>query len=333
MEERKPKLDIIVPHYKEPWRIGSKLFDMLNLQRGIEPGDFRVILVQDGEEGALDHFYLSWEDYKIKTVKIPHGGVSAARNAGIEAAEAEWICFCDFDDMHTSVFSLKVALEAIRKADKDGIVYLWNRFSEEGRDPDTGEYIIFRHDWDMTFIHGRFYKRQFLIDNQIRFNPELTFGEDQDFNTIAQIVAGEERVREIKEPIYLWCTNDESVTRSQKDKSVFYPKMLQHRFATLEELRRRGIEDEYTAAVVRTAVDCYYEMNGPDVPENIRNSRGQFAAWWKDHRSDFAMAPRSLVSSIVEVVRRNAIEHRGTLIEEITLGQWLTGIDEEIDGN
>ena len=330
MEERKiPKLEIIIPHYKEPWRIGEKLFTMLSLQRGIEPGDFRVILVQDGEEGALDDREFG---YEVKRVTIPHGGVSAARNAGIDAAEAAWICFCDFDDMHTSIYSLKVALEAIAKADKDGKVYLWNRFSEEGRDRDTGEYLIYRHDWDMTFIHGRFYKRQFLIDNRIRFNTELSFGEDQDFNTITQIVAGEERIGEIKEPIYLWCTNEESVTRREADKTVWYPQMLKHRFATMEELRRRGIEDEYTAAVVRTTVDCYYEMNGPDVPPNIAGGRRQFAAWWKDHRADFMMASNELISSIIETVRRNAVEHRGVLIEEITLGQWLTGIDREIDG-
>lgn len=332
MEERKPKLEIIVPHYKEPWRIGAKLFDMLDLQRGIEPGDFRVILVQDGEEGTLDNSHAKWRNYWVNPITIPHGGVSAARNAGIDAAKADWITFCDFDDMYTSVFSIKAALGAIKKAEKEDKVYLWNRFSEEGRDPDTGEYLIFRHDWDMTFIHGRFYKRQFLLDNQIRFNTKLTFGEDQDFNTIAQIVAGEDRVGEIREPIYLWCTNDESVTRREKDKSVFYPKMLEHRFATLEELRRRGIEDEYTAAVVRTTVDCYYEMNGPDVPENIRACRGQFAAWWKDHRCDFMMARRALVSSIIETVRRNAVERRGSLIEEITLGEWLRGLDQEIDG-
>ena len=41
-------LDIIVPHYKEPWEVGRPLFEMLALQRGVSFSDFRVILVNDG---------------------------------------------------------------------------------------------------------------------------------------------------------------------------------------------------------------------------------------------------------------------------------------------
>ena len=165
--------------------------------------------------------------------------MSAARNTGMEEATAPWVCFCDFDDMYSSAMSLKVAMEGLRKAEKDGVVYLWNRFMEEVRS-DAGVYAVYKHDWDATFIHGRFYWRQFLIDNGLRFNTALDFGEDQDFNTLAQIVAGNSRVGELKDPIYLWCENPDSVTRREKDKTVFYGKMLKHRFATIEELKKTG---------------------------------------------------------------------------------------------
>lgn len=248
------------------------------------------------------------------------------------AAVADWIAFCDFDDMYTSVHSLKVAFRAIRQAEEKGKVYLWDRFSEEGRDRETGRYVLYRHDWDMTFVHGRFYQRQFLVDNGIRFNEGLTFGEDQDFNTIVQIVAGEERVGEIKDPIYLWCENEESVTRRYKDKSELYPLMLKHRFATIEELGRRGIDGEYQAAVVRTVADCFYEMNGVNVPKNVRACRGQFMEWWKEHRLEYMAAPKSMVSAMLDTVRRRAVERRGVVIEDITLSQWLRGLDSEERG-
>ena len=52
-------LDIIVPHFQEPWAVGKKFFDMLALQRGVSFQDFRVILCQDGTDGVLpaDVFY------------------------------------------------------------------------------------------------------------------------------------------------------------------------------------------------------------------------------------------------------------------------------------
>lgn len=327
----KPKLEIIVPHYKEPWDTGKKLFDILALQRGVEPGEFRVILCQDGEEGKLDGSLFDGLPFEVKQIRIPHRGVSAARNAGMAAAVADWIAFCDFDDMYTSVHSLKVALRAISAAAEAGKVFLWNNFLEEGKDRRTGAYVVYRHDWDMTFVHGRFYQRQFLIDNGLRFNEELSFGEDQDFNTVTQIVAGEDRVGTIKDPIYLWCSNENSVTRVYKDRSLLYPLMLKHRFATIDELERRGIDGEHLAAVVRTTVDIYYEMNGRDVPENVKKSRGMFLEWWKDHRLEFAGAPRSMVSGMLDKVRRNAVERRNEVIEEITLGQWLRDADLEIE--
>ena len=321
-------LDIIVPHYREPWATGKKFFDMLALQRGINFDEIRVILAQDGKEGRLPYIkYLSYP-FQITEKVIPHKGVSAARNAGLDASCAEWVAFCDFDDMYSSALSLKVALEALRKAEKDGKVYLWNRFMEEGSGPD-GDYILYKHGWDMTFLHGRFIRRQFLIDNGLKFNPALTFGEDAEFNALCQIIAGEERVGEIKEPIYLWCTNEESVTRREKDKTVFYSKMLEHRFSTAEELMRRGIEKEYLGAVVRTVIDCYYEFTTDKATENILKCEGQFAGWWREHRASFLSAPAEMLGSIMRNVRDTAVRSGACVVERMTLGDWLQYIDNK----
>ena len=322
-------LDIIVPHCKEPWTTGKKFFDMLSLQRGINFDDIRVILAQDGEEGQLPYIKYLPYPFQITEKVIPHQGVSVARNAGLDASSAEWVAFCDFDDMFSSVLSLKVALEALKKAQEGGKVYLWNRFMEEGRNAETGTYLLYKHAWDMTFIHGRFIRREFLIDNGIRFNPALTFGEDAEFNALCQIIAGEERIGEIREPIYLWCENKESVTRREKDKSVFYGRMLEHRFSTAEELQRRGIEKEYTGAVVRTVVDCYYEFTSDKSPENITKCEKQFAAWWKKHRAAFISAPAEMLGKIMSNVRETAVKSGACVVERVTLGDWLQSIDEK----
>ena len=325
----KAYLDIIVPHCKEPWEIGKKFFDMLSLQRGIRFEDIRVILCQDGPEGALPGCIFDDYPFRTLTIMIPHGGVSAARNAGIQATMAPWIAFCDFDDMYSSALSMKVILEGLRKAEKDGIVYLWNRFLEEVGHPETGEYAVYKHDWDATFIHGRFYWRQFILDHDLRFNETLTFGEDQDFNTLCQIIAGNERVGELKEPIYLWCENENSVTRREKDKTVFYSRMLEHRFATAEELRLRGIEGEYLGAVVRCVIDAYYEMNTDKPRENVLKCEEQFAAWWFEHRTDYFRAPRALVASIFDTVRSKAVQAGTVSVERITLGDWLISLEKK----
>ena len=73
-------LDIIVPHYKEPWSVCKYLFDTIACQRGILFDNLKVIVVNDGEDGALDieHFH-SYPFLVINYIK-EHAGVSAARN-------------------------------------------------------------------------------------------------------------------------------------------------------------------------------------------------------------------------------------------------------------
>lgn len=99
-------LDIIVTHYDEPWETGAKFFQMLDIQRKVDFQQIRVILVNDGEEHSLPSEYFEGRPYRVTQISIPHAGISAARNAGIEKATAEWICFCDFDDMFADVYSL-----------------------------------------------------------------------------------------------------------------------------------------------------------------------------------------------------------------------------------
>lgn len=62
--------------------------------------DLEIILVDDGSPddcGAICDGY-SKEDARIKVIHQKNQGVSAARNAGIEAAQGEWIMFVDADD-------------------------------------------------------------------------------------------------------------------------------------------------------------------------------------------------------------------------------------------
>lgn len=123
-------LDIIMPHYDEPWEEGEKFFTMLDLQRDVDFSQIKVILVNDGPEHRLPDELFSHRPYQVEQICIEHGGVSAARNAGIEHSTAEWLCFCDFDDMFAETYALRSVLNVLPAPKYD---ILWADFYAENK--------------------------------------------------------------------------------------------------------------------------------------------------------------------------------------------------------
>ena len=95
-QNRKFKLSIIVPVYNVEKYI-RKCLDSIIKQTY---KDFEIILVNDG---STDNSGLICDEYSstycnIRTIHKPNGGLSSARNAGIENAEGDFIGFVDSDD-------------------------------------------------------------------------------------------------------------------------------------------------------------------------------------------------------------------------------------------
>ena len=55
--------------------------------------------MNDGTEVELSKDFLSSYPYRIDYYKAPHRGVSATRNTCLDYAEADYVIFCDADDM------------------------------------------------------------------------------------------------------------------------------------------------------------------------------------------------------------------------------------------
>lgn len=62
--------------------------------------NLEILLMDDGSDDGSEKLCdeLQTRDHRIRTCHLQHGGLSAARNAGIEAASGEWIAFVDSDD-------------------------------------------------------------------------------------------------------------------------------------------------------------------------------------------------------------------------------------------
>lgn len=93
MSLKKPYISVIIPTYNRAECVGEAIESVLHQTYR----DFELIVVDDGStdntQEILDHF-----SDQIRVVHQLNAGVSAARNAGILAAQSEWVAFLDSDD-------------------------------------------------------------------------------------------------------------------------------------------------------------------------------------------------------------------------------------------
>lgn len=263
------KLQIIVPHYKEPYSVMTPLFDSILIQQGIDFNDIGVIVVYDGPDATplpeLDELASTFP-FDIICYHAPHGGVSAARNAGLEIAEAEYVMFCDADDCFLSVTSVYVILQNISR----GFDTFTSMFYEEVPADDGIHFLS--HEKDTTFVHGKVHRRQWLIDNDLRFDPDLTIHEDAYFHILVNAVADEHRKVYCPTPLYLWRWRDGSVCRRGKS---FVLKTYDHFLKAQEhlvlQLLKRGYDKAARAVATYPVIDYYYAVNtGPGKSEELR---------------------------------------------------------------
>ena len=90
-----PRFSIIVPVYNKEKYIYSTAVSILKQ----EFSDFELILVNDGSLDNSLKVMKSIDDSRIQIVNKVNGGVSSARNYGINVAHGEWITFLDADDI------------------------------------------------------------------------------------------------------------------------------------------------------------------------------------------------------------------------------------------
>lgn len=92
----RPLLTLIVPAYNAANYLPNCLDDLLAQTFR----DFEVLVMDDGSTDRTADIGEQYarRDPRIRVMRLPHGGVSAARNRGLELAESRYVAFMDCDD-------------------------------------------------------------------------------------------------------------------------------------------------------------------------------------------------------------------------------------------
>lgn len=124
---------------------------------------YEVIAVNDGSSDGSGQILEQWakQTRKLKVINQPNGGLSAARNTGLNEAKGEYVAFVDSDDV-MNIESILDLIAALKKSHADYASGLYQRVDDVGRILSPVDYI------SSTMVPwGRVYKRSLWED--VRF--------------------------------------------------------------------------------------------------------------------------------------------------------------------
>ena len=209
-------VSIIVPIYNKEKYLEKCLDSIL----GQTYRDLEIILVDDGSTDnslAICQHYAE-KDPRIKIYHKPNGGVSSARNLGLEKSTGKYISFVDPDDFIHSEFIERLEMMLVQ-SDAE-IAYckmldVWEGSDVEHIPQITDKVCILdarRYDWFAPAAHkvacGAVYRKSCVKD--IRFSDDLYIGEDTLF--LAECIKKASKIVRSESELYYYYRNDQSVT-------------------------------------------------------------------------------------------------------------------------
>lgn len=321
------KLQILIPQYNEDEETIRPLLTSLAIQQGIDvQNDIGVIICNDGSDVHLSDEFLKSFPYPIEYFCIDHRGVSAARNYCLDISRADYVMFCDADDMFFNNCGLYIVF---REMEGKGFNAFSSVFVEETRDFKTGQRVYINREMDSTFVHGKIYRRSYLVHNNIRFNDALTIHEDSYFNCLAQKLSG--GVLYCQTPFYLWRWRDDSVCRHDPKYILkTYTNMLESSTALVSEFIARGCVDEAEYYATAMIYDAYYMMNKDEwLNQENREYRDatekRFKEYYLKFKPQFDSVPKDVRQQII-VGMRNRFFQEGMFMESVTFDDWIAHI-------
>ena len=229
-----PVISVIVPVYN----VEKVLYHCIDSILNQSFVDFEILLVNDGStdnSGRICDKYAE-KDTRVKVIHKQNGGVSSARNAGIEAAQGEYICFVDSDDYLESNY-LKELIETKKKYPDFDNVWCGFQTVEDYYNNNKKAYDVERDNdysfsdlnsimdlfekWFVQMPWNKLYKTKTIVENSIVFPPELSLGEDYIFN-LRYLDCTNGKIVVINKPLYDYLRDGKESLDNK-----YYPNLLE----------------------------------------------------------------------------------------------------------
>lgn len=206
-------LTVIIPVYK----VEATLDRCIESVVGQTYKQLEILLVDDGSPDKCPMMCEQWakKDGRIKVIHKPNGGLSSARNAGLDAAQGEYITFVDSDDfIDKTTFSSVIELFD----DKTDIVeYPIFRFYGSGKQEiltfenktydSKEEYWFSGQAYTHSYACNKIYRKD--IFKYVRFPIGKNF---EDMYTMPLLIQKARRIATVNTGLYYYCYNPKGIT-------------------------------------------------------------------------------------------------------------------------
>ena len=175
-------LSFIIPVYNAEKYI-AQCIDSL-LAQDLSPEDFEIVCVNDGSKDSSLSILEQYEKNhsNIHVINKENGGVTTARNAGLAAAQGEFIWFVDADDLVKENILGKLRA-MVPDTGCDRIVFgayeFMDAMTDEELEKARNAQLVTNTSWYDAVVWRSLLRREFLLEHNLNFRyPELTHGED-----------------------------------------------------------------------------------------------------------------------------------------------------------
>lgn len=180
------KVSVVIPIYNSEKTLHKCIQSLLDQTYD----NWECILINDGSQDKSEEICRVYaeKDSRFTVVSKSNGGVSSARNQGIERATGDYLAFLDSDDYLANDY-LQVLLENLKH---NSCVMSVCRFADEGQDNTPGgeDRILTREQAIATlfgdrgiggYIGGKLFRMDVVRRGGLRFDEEQHFAEDMIF--------------------------------------------------------------------------------------------------------------------------------------------------------
>ncbi len=214
----KSKISIIIPIYNVEQYL-SKCIDSVLAQTHT---NFELLLINDGStdnSGKICDEYAA-RDSRIRVFHTENGGVSSARNLGLDNATGEWVSFVDSDDYVQSNF---LELLHSRAVEANADIVICNFYLEKEGAKTLRRQVIESNNSDiylreifdnkcMGAMWNKLIKHELYIKYNIHFPQEIFYCED--VCALTKLMCNKLNIAYVDQPLYNHIYNSQSITRN-----------------------------------------------------------------------------------------------------------------------